>query len=151
MGVHAEGGCPPGSYPIGNRAVAACAPIPSETNSWSQQQAPNLPAPLWEDRWGAIAGDKPQGILGFATGLRSEPAAQQAALTDCAAKGGVRCKLENSYKNGCTAMTVGEQVYNIASRATLDQAIASGIQKCKEIDKNCVTSYSAFSPPVRNH
>jgi len=147
LGVHAEGNCPPGFYPIGGRATAACAPIPG--NSGGQRQAPSAPAPLWEDRWGAIAGDKPKGILGFSTGLPSEPAAQHAALADCAAKGGEHCKIENSYKNGCTAMIVGERVYNIASRATVDEAIASGIQKCKEVDRNCVASYSACSPPVR--
>lgn len=146
LGVHAEGNCPPGFYPIGGGATAACAPIPG--NGSGRRQAPSAPAPVWEDRWGAIAGDKPQGILGFSTGLPSEAAAQLAALADCAAKGG-RCKIENSYKNGCTAMIVGERVYNIASRATLDEAIASGIQKCEEVDRNCVASYSACSPPVR--
>lgn len=142
VGVHAEGNCPPGFYPIGGRATAACAPIPGNggRSSGGQQQAPSAPAPLWEDRWGAIAGDKPQGILGFSTGLPSEPAAQQAALADCAAKGGEHCKIENSYRNGCTAMIVGEWGYNIASRATVDEAIASGIQKCKEVDRNCVAS-----------
>ncbi|MDY0956314.1 DUF4189 domain-containing protein [Stenotrophomonas rhizophila] len=146
-GAHAEGNCPAGFYPIGGRAAAGCAPIPG--NGRGQQQVPSAPAPVWEDRWGAIAGDKPQGILGFSTGFPSEPAAQQAALADCASKGGGRCQIENSYKNGCTAMIVGERVYNIASRATVDEAIASGIQKCEEVDRNCVASYSACSPPVR--
>ncbi len=146
-GAHAEGNCPAGFYPIGGRATAGCAPIPG--NGGGHQQASKPPAPVWEDRWGAIAGDKPQGILGFSTAFPSEPAAQQAALADCASKGGSSCKIENSYKNGCTAMIVGERVYNIASRATVDEAIASGIQKCEEVDRNCVASYSACSPPVR--
>ncbi|MBN3262271.1 DUF4189 domain-containing protein [Pectobacterium brasiliense] len=148
--VHAEGNCPPGSYPIGGGATAGCAPIPGGGNAggggW--QYEPSPPAPIWEDRWGAIAGDKPKGILGFSTRLPSEPAAQHAALADCATKGGEHCKIENSYKNGCTAMIVGEWGYNIASRATVDEAIASGIQKCKDSDRNCVVLYSACSPPV---
>ena len=147
VGAHAEGNCPAGYYPSGGQGVMSCNPIPGYGGG--QQQVPSVPAPVWKDRWGAIAGDKPRGILGAVTGFPSETSAQQAALDDCKTKGGIQCKLENSYRNGCTAMIVGDWGYNIASRATLDQAIASGIQKCKETDKNCTTYYSACSPPAR--
>jgi uncharacterized protein DUF4189 len=151
IGVHAEGNCPSGYYPIGGGPTLGCAPIPDDggASGGSQWQPYSAPEPVWEDRWGAIAGDEAQGSLGFAAGLPSETAAQQSAMADCAAKGSVRCKIENSYKNGCTAMTFGDWGYNIASMSTLDQAIASGMENCKKNDKNCKTAYRACSPPVR--
>lgn len=153
IGARAEGNCPSGSYPIGggNAGWTGCAPLPgnSGVRGQLQQQAPSPIAPVWEDRWGAVAFDGPRGILGVATGHQSEHAAQQAALTDCRARGGIKCQSENSYKNGCTAFTIGDLGYYRGADATLSEVIASGMQKCKELDKNCETYYSACSPPVR--
>ncbi|MDR6214583.1 DUF4189 domain-containing protein [Paracidovorax wautersii] len=151
MGVRAEGNCPAGYYPIGGGTTAGCAPIPSNsaTSGGGQQQAPSAPVPLWEDRWGAVAFDGPKGILGVATGLQSEYAAQQSALNDCKARGGIKCQSEISYKNGCTAFTIGDLGYYRGADATLSEVVIAGMQKCKEKDKNCETYYSACSPPVR--
>lgn len=150
VGAHAEGNCPSGFYPIGNRAVAACAPIPSATKGQQgQQQVPSSPSPIWKDRWGAVAFDGPRGILGVATELQSEQAAQEAALNDCKAKGGIKCQSEISYVNGCTAFTIGDRGAYRGAKATLDQVVTDGMQKCKEADKNCETYYSACSLPVR--
>lgn len=149
--AHAEGGCPSGSYPIGNRDVAACAPIPGgERGGGGQQQAPSAPsAPVWSNRWGAMAFDSPKGILGAAMGLSSESTAQRAALADCKAKGGTQCKVENSFANSCTAFTIGDRGAYRGVDPVLETVIASGIQKCKEMDKNCETYYSACSRAVR--
>ena len=152
MGAHAEGGCPPGTYPIGNRAVAACAPIPDGAGGrQGQQQVPIPPAPVWEDRWGAMAVDGPHGVLGTSTGLSRESSAQQVALENCRAKGGIDCKLQLSYRNACGAFTVnGDGAYSSASSATLDQAISLSMQECtKGGAKNCSSYFSACSPPVR--
>ena len=150
-GVRAEGNCPPGYYPIGGGGTAGCAPIPGNggRSESGQQQAPPPSAPVWEDRWGAVAFDGPRGILGVAAGLPSEQAAKRTALNHCKVKGGVKCQSEISYVNGCTAFTIGDRGYYRGAKATLDQVIADGLQKCKETDKNCETYYSACSLPVR--
>lgn len=101
------------------------------------------------DRWGAIAFDGQRGILGVSTGLQSEQAAEQAALNDCRAKGGIKCQSEISYVNGCTAFTIGDRGAYRGAKATLDQVIAEGMQKCRETDQSCETYYSACSLPVR--
>ncbi|MBL0896970.1 DUF4189 domain-containing protein, partial [Pectobacterium atrosepticum] len=145
--VHAEGNCPPGSYPIGGGATAGCAPIPG--NGSGQQQAPSAPEPVWEDRWGAIAFDGPKFILGASAEFPSEQAAKSAALNHCKVKGGDNCQIEISYVNGCTAFTIGERNYYRGAMATLHQAVADGLKKCNETDKKCETYYSACSPPVR--
>ncbi|MCZ2498388.1 DUF4189 domain-containing protein [Xylophilus sp. Kf1] len=151
MGAHAEGNCPSGYYPIGGAATAGCAPIPGGGNAGggSQSSAPNVPEPVWEDRWGAIAFDGPKGILGAAAGLRSEQAAKSAAQTECKSKGGVNCLSEITYVNACTAFTIGDRSYYKGARASLPQVIAEGLKKCNETDKNCETYYSACSMPAR--
>lgn len=148
VGAHAEGNCPPGFYPIGDRATAACAPIPG--NSGGQQQSPTPPAPVWENRWGAMATDEPRGVLGAVTGFADEEAAQQAALSDCKAKGGINCTLANSYKNGCTALTVSDSSFYYGADSTIEIVAADGMRACTEAGKkNCRTYYAACSPPVR--
>lgn len=149
MSARAEGNCPSGYYPIGGAATAACAPIPGGGSGYSQPTAPDLPAPVWEDRWGAIAFDGPKGILGAAAGRRSEQAAKSAALIDCYAKGGGVCQSELIYRNGCAAFTIGDQNYYHGSSAILPQAVAEGLKLCNEKDKNCETYYSACSLPIR--
>ena len=154
LGAHAEGNCPPGSYPIGGRAVAGCAPIPgygSGTASGAgNQQSPTPPAAIWEDRWGAMATDEPRGVLGAVTGFSNEQAALRAALSDCEAKGGINCSLTNSYKNGCTALTVSDSSFYYGADATKEIVASDGMRACTEAGKkNCRTYYTACSPPVR--
>lgn len=149
MGAHAEGNCPSGYYPIGGAATAGCAPIPGGNAGGNQQRAPDILEQIWQDRWGAVAFDGPMGILGVAASFPSERAAQAAALYDCKVKGGLKCQLETSYVNGCTAFTIGDGNYYRGSHALLDQAIAEGLNLCNQKDKNCETYYSACSLPVR--
>ena len=130
--VHAEGNCPPGSYPIGGRATAACAPIPG---NGGQQQAPRAPEPVWEDRWGAMATDEPRGVLGAVTGYPNEQTAQQAALSDCKAKGGINCTLTNSYRNGCIALTVSDSSFYYGADSTIDIVAFVGMLTCIEAGK----------------
>lgn len=148
-GVHAEGNCPSGYYPIGGRATAACAPIPGNGNARGagQQQSP---APVWENRWGAMATDEPRGVLGAVTGFPNEQAAQRAALSDCKAKGGINCTPTISYKNGCTALTVSDSSFYYGADTTIEIVSSDGMRACTEAGKkNCRTYYTACSPPVR--
>jgi len=60
LGAHvayAEGGCPPGSYPIGGQGVQGCAPIPGAGGGVSQQSPSPRPRPLgeWIRTWGGVA------------------------------------------------------------------------------------------------
>ena len=61
----AEGGCPPGSYPIGGQGVQGCAPIPGATNSGTNKHP--TPAGRWVKTWGALA-SAPNGASGASVG-----------------------------------------------------------------------------------
>ena len=151
-GAHAEGSCPPGMYPNNpgsTNGVNGCNPIPGYGKE-GQQQEPSPPTSVWEDRWGAMATDEPRGVLGAATGYSNEQAAQRAALSDCKAKGGMNCTLTNSYRNGCTALTVSDSKFYYGADATTDVVASMGMRACTEAgNKNCHTYYTACSPPVR--
>lgn len=147
---HAEGNCPSGFYPVGGGSAGwtGCAPIPG-----AQQQQQSLPSgPVWADRWGAIATDASRGILGGVTGMTSERVAKQAALDDCKAKGGVTCKFDTSYVNGCTAVIASDTNYFVGLDPSLKKTVLDGLQTCNDKGrKKRSTLYSACSPPVRVH
>lgn len=144
--VHAEGGCPPGSYPIGDPSIAACAPIPGYGN----QHASQPPAPQWEPRWGAIATDGKQWAMGEAVGKKSQLEAAHAAMADCQSKGGANCKTDVTYANQCAAVVAGDGGYNVSPALTVDEAVSIGMKTCTETgDKNCRTYYTTCSFPIR--
>lgn len=148
--AHAEGGsCPNGYYPVNSPGVSGCAPIPGYGRQ-QQSQAPNAPPPpKWESRWGAIATDEPHGIFGSVTGMQSRHAAESAAMSDCAAKGGQDCKLETWYSNGCAALIVGDHVYNVTAESTVERATELGMRICSAGGvTGCHVYFSACSPPV---
>lgn len=151
--AHAEGNCPDGYYPIGGESGQAgpqgCAPIPGYNQQQGQQQA-SQPPPQWAARWGAIATDGPGGHLGAANGLPSKREAQEAALTNCQAKGGSPCAVEVAFDNECAAMVVGHKEHSSNAAATVDEAIQLGIKTCASAgDTNCHVYYSGCSLPQR--
>lgn len=153
--AYAEGNCPPGYYPIGapsgQGGPQSCAPIPGYNNT--QQPTPSheeAPPRQWASKWGAIATDKAKGVLGAVTGLSSKSQAQQAALTECLAKGGSPCKLEIAYDNECAAVVVGDNGYNVGADATLDKVVTLGMKTCTDAkNNNCHVYYSACSFPIQ--
>jgi len=150
--VHAEGSCPPGMYPIGNAAVAACAPIPGGNDAQGQStySPPQPPLPIWQDRWGAFASDGDRGVLGVATGMNDNKSAVQAAVSDCKAKGGTECHPSHPFVNGCGAFIVGAKAAYTGSSSTVDDAINVGMATCQERgDHNCRLYQSACTAPVR--
>jgi len=158
--VHAEGNCPPGYYPTTPPGAPSqgCAPIPGYNDQQSSTQqsgppqmaSPSPPSEHWESRWGAIATDEPHGVFGAVTGMYDKQSAERAALADCKAKGGINCKLEVSYVNGCAALTVSSTGYNVGADATLDIITAKGMKTCVSAGaSNCHIYYSACSPAVR--
>jgi hypothetical protein len=150
--THAEGECPPGMFPTnpsGTQGPVGCAPIPGYEQQQGQQQTRQAPPPQWASRWGAIATDAIKGILGTSTDVASKDEAEQRALTECQTKGGMQCKLQNSYSNACVAMITGSKIFNVGSDADLNRAVQSGMKKCTAADTNCHVYYSACSLPQR--
>lgn len=102
------------------------------------------------DRWGALATDPANSILGGVTGLSSQEAATQAALQACKAKGGVTCKLEFVQRNQCGALVVGDRGYATGVGVTPEIAAEQAIGVCrKDGDYTCEVYYSACSFPSR--
>lgn len=149
--VHAEGGCPEGYYPIGaaqgQQGPQGCAPIPSYTQQQTQSQQSSS---HWVSRWGAIASYAPTGVLGASISLPNQTSAENAAISDCQLKGGLRCKIEAAYTNGCAVVVVGDRGYNVTTKASLNEAIHSSLETCtNEGGHGCHVYYSACSLPVQ--
>lgn len=155
----AEGGCPPGQYPIGGQGVVGCAPIPGSGGASSGAAA--QPTGKWETRWGAIVEDqKPDPNRPLATGYsvsqNSKRAAVRAATNQCKAHGGTKCELRIAYYDQCVALADPEPVNgripaglvsSASHAATLEQARAMAMENCQAGSKGlaCVISYSACS------
>ncbi|WP_443304501.1 DUF4189 domain-containing protein [Variovorax sp. CCNWLW235] len=124
----------------------SCAPIPGAGN----QQAPQPPSEQWERRWGAIATDAPNGVIGVTIDKRSKREASRAAISDCQRQGGVTCQLEAAYDNQCAALVVGSRTYTTPNAATIEIATELGMKACRDAgNQNCRVLYSACSLPVR--
>lgn len=148
--LHAEGGCPSGSYPMSGQGWQNCVPIP---NYAEQHQSGRNALPLpqrWEDRWGAVATDAAKGALGTASGVATEAIAKKVALKDCRSNGGAHCELQISYLNTCAAMVIGDRGYTVRTGRTLDIAIGYGERaSCSQKDETCRVYYTDCSLPVR--
>jgi hypothetical protein len=141
--VHAQGSCPPGYYQVGdpNQGSTGCAPIPgADSESSTPTRKP--------DQWGAIATYIPKGIIGTSTNQPSKQMAEQAALQDCRAKGGLDCKMESWYSNGCEALVAGIPGFVIEGGNTRDAAIETSMKECTlDGNKGCRALYAACSLP----
>jgi hypothetical protein len=146
--VHAQTACPPGMEEYG---AGVCGYSQSEEPAQqARPQQPALPPPQWATRWGAIATDSPKGVLGAVVNVSSKSEAQQAAMADCKAKGGTKCKVDIAYDNECAAVVVGDGGYNVGSDATTDKASQLGMNVCTKAGRtNCHVYYSACSLPIR--
>ncbi|MQR01727.1 DUF4189 domain-containing protein [Glaciimonas soli] len=153
MSLHANAqsaGCAPGDILSTAGGVSTC--LPGNGPPPEQSQSLEPPPPRWESRWGAIASDEPHGVLGVSIDQLSQSAAERAAMTDCKQKGGVACKIEIPYQNGCVAFTVSDSGYNAAADSTIEKASQRGMSTCKSAGaNNCHTYYTACSRPVQVH
>lgn len=141
--ARAQVACPPGWIPY---SATSCGRAPNSQQS-PQTSGYGSPAPLGS-RWGAIATDGVKGVLGTATGERSEQGAQSKALADCQAKGGSPCKLQLSYSNGCGVMMVGSRGFSTAAAGTKDGAMQKGMAICRsDGDTDCRVYYTDCSLP----
>jgi len=124
----------------------ASVPLCQRTPASAPSQDPTY---TWKSRWGAIATDAPNAIIGTATNMKSQRAAEKAALNDCKSKGGSPCILEMPYMDSCVALTASDTSYNVASYPQISQAMQSGMDTCiKAGAENCHTFYTACSTPI---
>ncbi|RTQ33051.1 DUF4189 domain-containing protein [Variovorax gossypii] len=144
--ARAQVACPSGWIPY---SATSCGPAP---NSQQSPKPNDHGAPLQlGSRWGAIATDGVKGVLGTATGERSEQGAAGKALADCQAKGGAPCKLQISYANGCAAMIVGGRGFSTAYAGTKEEAIQRAMAVCRsDGDTECHVYYTDCSLPRRD-
>jgi len=133
--------------PIQGQGWTGCAPInpPQEQHP----QSPQRPPERWADHYGAIATDEPRGAMGASTDMPDRRSAENAAASNCRAKGGVNCTMQIWYVNQCVALVVGGKIFNVNSGATVAQATEKGMQMCKPAANDCHIYYSACSLPVR--
>ncbi|MBB5359138.1 hypothetical protein HDE76_002354 [Rhodanobacter sp. ANJX3] len=134
-----------GESPGGNGLAPT--PMCNWTNG-NQSQGPLRPPMHWTTQWGAIATDGAKGILGAVTNLAGKDLAQQSALAECQAKGGLQCKIQIAYDNECAAMVVGDNGFNANAAASVDKAIELAMKTCTANTANCHVYYSACSKPL---
>jgi Domain of unknown function (DUF4189) len=141
--AHAEGNCPPGKYHATppDAPQIFCAPIPVDKNGQP------LPIPQRATHWGAIATELTSpSRIGAAQDLPTKGQAEQAALAQCAAKGGQNCKVKISYGNGCAALIANDTGYQANADVTMGYAVQTGMQMCSTAGHGtCHVVYSACS------
>jgi len=145
--AHAEGNCPPGYAPsgVGPGGVQGCAPLPGANSSGKAEQGG-----VWEDRFGAVATDPHLAILGSSHNMDSRRQAENSALADCKSQGGLSCKLDGWYRNGCAAMVAGHGGYSTSTADNQDTAIDKAMKDCQAGGyTNCHVYYTGCSSPQR--
>ncbi|MDY4294899.1 MULTISPECIES: DUF4189 domain-containing protein [unclassified Xanthomonas] len=159
-GAHAEGGCPPGQYPIGGQGAAGCAPIPQ--SQAAPQEAPR-PTGYWVKTWGAIAMGPGDGwnSFGVTTGKASKSEAEADALKRCVSNGVKDCRIGLSYRNQCAAVAepqIGGKSYldgltNFVAAGSEEAAGDVAVQRCEQDNRavtgmQCKVIYTACSRAV---
>ncbi|MGE8238117.1 MAG: DUF4189 domain-containing protein [Stenotrophomonas indicatrix] len=148
----AEGGCPPGMYPIGGQGVQGCAPIPGASGASSQQlpAPPPRPTGRWHKTWGAMAIGR-GGDTGVSKGKDSKREAETVALAQCATWGADDCKVMLAYENQCAAIATPKASNTGSSFAggpTVQSASDAAMKSCtKEGGLQCEIVYSDCSEP----
>jgi hypothetical protein len=144
----AEQGCPPGFFPGGMQPNGAiCVPIPGYSGP-ANVPAQQPPEPQWESRWGAFAAGASGhsgGVLGVAAHNLTEQQAREAALVDCAEKGGKGCQLTLVFHDQCGAVAWGDQRVTAHGAATIEVASTLAMKRCAEIADNCSIYYTDCS------
>lgn len=142
--AYAEGGCPQGFYPQNSPSVKSCIPFPSTGGGAVQTR------PQWSSRWGAIAQDPTNGVLGAVANRENKRAAQKDSIAECRSRGGANCKVELAYTNQCVVTIQGSTAIDNAQAPSIERATQIGMDACeKRGDVDCHVYYKACSLPVR--
>jgi hypothetical protein len=89
-------------------------------------------------------------LIGAATNQPTKQMAEEAALQDCRAKGGMDCKIESWYRNACEAFVAGLPGYAIEGGDTEAAAIDKTMKECVSGgNQSCRALYAACSMPRR--
>ena len=143
--VQAEGGCPAGMIPAQGTNISTCAPI-SGGNGVAAESA----GPRWLSRWGAIAQDPDNRVMGAAAERESKREAKKLAMESCLSRGGVKCKVLTVYTNQCLVTVQGVGAANDAMAESIERATKMGMDVCrKRGDSDCHVYYQACSLPLR--
>ena len=147
--VNAQTACPPGMTPYGVGVCGYDNSQQQEPTAQLQEPSPQPTPQEWEDHYGAIATDEPRGAMGVSTDMPDRQSAENVAMENCRAKGGVNCTTQISYGNQCVAMVVGGKIFNVNSGPTVTQATEKGMKLCTPVANDCHVYYSACSLPER--
>lgn len=138
---------------------ASCQNMPPPAHSNSPYYVPpgaqsgngvsTVPQAKWADRWGAIAVDFDNRIIGTITDETSKRKASLAATKKCQELGGKSCKIKLAYYNQCAAMVTGLSGYTVSRAETEKRAGEIGMDDCGEKDTQCEVFYSGCSLPVQ--
>ena len=145
----AEGGCPPGSYPIGGQGVQGCAPMP--TSGAGQAEQGPVATGRWLKTWGSIAMAS-NGDVGTYVGARKKTEAVKGALSNCAQHGAADCKTTQVYKNQCVALVSpsssekGGSTFGRAESKEVAVSLATDLCTSRG-SQGCTVLYSECSEP----
>lgn len=143
--------CAPGIPGAGN---PGCIPPTAPGSPYAQPAGsaplPPPPAPVWEDRWGAIAIDSESGAAGGANKSATKQEAARLALDRCAGAGGHHCEVAIAFVNQCTAIAqkAGGGVVSTATGANTDQASERAIERCGD-SGSCTVISTLCAYPAR--
>jgi Domain of unknown function (DUF4189) len=137
----AEGGCPEGQFPQQYGTTMGCTTM----NAGGNQPV----APVWANRWGAIASDG-NGVYGIVSDMTTKRKASKAAIQTCKDRGGGNCVIRLAYYNQCAAVVMTDTWSGYAGAPTLENAIEDGKKRCTGSNTgSCRVYWSGCSMPVR--
>lgn len=147
--VQAQTACPSGVAP----GSAQCGPSSEyhdvESASRAVTYQPSVPVVIkrkWADRWGTIAYDELNPIIGTSSGIKSKRAAVNTALSDCRSKGGKNCKVATAYYNQCvTLFAIRGGGLTWATGKDIKAAQNFGMEGCRKDKVQCDLIYSNCS------
>jgi hypothetical protein len=106
-------------------------------------------APVWQNKWGAIALDKDSGDAGTIIGRDTKENAVHDAMSDCEARGASGCRVVLTYYNQCAAIAWSDNAYGVSGGETVQLAESGALGTCIKKGTNCKIVYSACSLPQR--
>jgi hypothetical protein len=118
-------------------------------NASGYNAPPHQPAPVWNDRWGAIAFDRGTGQAGTVVDKDSKRDAVNSAMHDCQINGSPNCEVVLTYYNACAAIAMGGGGSGMSNNATLEGAKNGAMRTCSEDSTTCKIVYSGCSLPRR--